>query len=245
MSEADESKKALFRAVEEQLKAWRDEREAQGAQVEAYFQGFSDNLQSEDLTGVLIRGHLYVENEMNRVLANAMPNFETVLKQNLEFNERLTLLRAVCLISAEEWIAFKALNTARNSLAHMRNPGVIPVATSDLVRNLYQVVTRQLRDDVEMDSTKAENDGDALREIIMSLMVHLYVRAEVTSDKKGMDDYVHYHRTGETVQQRREAAFRAMEHDGITIKAVKEAILALPYEDRANIVHWAGEVFHY
>lgn len=187
MSEADDSKEALFRAVEEQLKGWRDEREAQGARVEAYFQGFSDSLQSEDLTGVLIRGQLYVENEMNRVLANAMPNFEAVLKRSLEFDERLTLLRALCLISAQEWIAFKALNTARNSLAHMRSPGVVPVAMSDLVRNLYQV-TRQLRDDVEMDSAKAENDADALREIIMVLMVHLYVRAEVTSDNKGMDD---------------------------------------------------------
>lgn len=238
MSDADE----LMERIKKGLKEWSDRLDAEAAVTQAYFEGFSNALESEDLTGVLIRGHLYIENEMNGFLEKALPRFKEAKIVKWEFADKLKLLYALGLISLELRNAVGKFNTLRNGTAHMATPGVIPVVTDDMVHQLWNAVGKEQQDLFQGDYSRTDNTAANLRQMIVNIMIMLHVYGDL--GEEGVRDMVRYHMTGETVMQRIEAAHRASEHDPEPLRSVKASIRKLQYEQRDDLRIWMSEVYH-
>jgi len=240
-----EDREKLFEHVRQGLIAWRDQCEAEATKSQEYFQRFADALESEDLTGVLIRGHLYVENEMNNLLGAVLPWFEKADIIDFEFDGKLKILYAMGLISLQQRSAIRKLNKLRNETAHVATPRVIPLVTPNMVNQLWDSLGVELQSLFQGTYSRTENTASNLRQIIMDIMIMVHIIAEVAVDDIGVRDIVRYNATGETVQQRIEAAHKASENDPEPLASIKASIRSLTYEDRDNLRTWITEVYHY
>uniref|UniRef100_E6Q5Q8 DUF4145 domain-containing protein n=1 Tax=mine drainage metagenome TaxID=410659 RepID=E6Q5Q8_9ZZZZ len=238
----DDDKGETRKWFEADMAAWAARRAAENAANQDYFQDFADALESEDLTGVLIRGHLYVENEMNNLLDSALPRFHDADIVERKFADKLSLLYGMGLISLQQRNAIKKLNSLRNETAHMATPGVIPVVTADMVNHLWDALGEELQGAFQGKYSRTENTAANLRQMIMDIMIRIHILAGM--GKEGLRDMVRYNTTGETVQQRIENAYAASENDLEPLKSVKISVRKLPYEQRNNLRIWMDEVYH-
>lgn len=241
-SDADESER-LRKALEESFARWHEAQEAESARSIAHFERFGLVLRSEDLTGMLVRGHLYAENEMARILSNAMPLYHKIEPRQLMFEVKVGLLRALGLISKDEKRALKKLGEVRNGLSHITKPGEVPELAQKQIQELADSLAETMKAIFDEIGPR-ENDADLLRNTILSIVITLYVRAEVTEGEFARADLTRYHLTGATVQQRIEKARVSSMSDPEDLAAVKRGILSLAYGKRGALRAWIGEVFH-
>ena len=72
-----------------------------------------------DVTLIILKGHLLVEEQLNALLATAFAKPEALAKARLSFPQRICLLSAAYPhISSHELLALEHLNSLRNLLAH-------------------------------------------------------------------------------------------------------------------------------
>ena len=86
-----------------------------------------------DLTLLVLKAHLLLEEELYNQLRRLFPNPEHYDRLNLRFIQNIMLARAFCIRRTDEgepvehvelcWDALEALNTFRNRLAHHLQPG--------------------------------------------------------------------------------------------------------------------------
>lgn len=235
----------LKAAVERDLRRFKEAMDAEAVRTTQYFLSFDKAISNEDITGALIRGHLYAENEMATILQNAVPLYQKIPTRQLMFEAKVAWLRALALISSEERRALEKLNDLRNSVAHVTKPGVVPELKVEKITELREALSPTMLELFQSDELKGDDPASLLRNSLIAIVIALYVRNEVTRDELGVADIARYHLTGETVQQRIEAARKRGERDGAELKAVKEAIQKLTYEDRDAVRVWMHEVYHY
>jgi hypothetical protein len=74
----------------------------------------------DELTHMVLKGHLIVEEAVNKGLEGAFPNSQYIISLNLRFFQKVQLLRAVSGKYHEEpvWELILTLNELRNAIAH-------------------------------------------------------------------------------------------------------------------------------
>ncbi|MDR3516020.1 MAG: hypothetical protein P4M00_09400 [Azospirillaceae bacterium] len=82
---------------------------------------------SSDLTLIVLKGHLLIEEAVNSFISNLMPNPDALKATRLDCFQRIRLLRA--LLPMRDFYgdldAVEKLNTLRNKFAHNLNPAQI------------------------------------------------------------------------------------------------------------------------
>jgi hypothetical protein len=235
----------LKASLEREMKRFKQAIDAEGARKSAYFEQFEKAISNEDLTGALIRGHLYVENEMATILRSAVPLYDKIPPRQLMFEAKVAWLRAMALISSEERRALEKLNDTRNKVAHISKPGTVPELKIEQILELREALAPTMLELLESDERKSDDPPTILRSSIVAIVIALYVRGEVASDDVGVADIARYHLTGETVQQRIETARKQSVSDGPELKGAKDVVRKLRYEDRDALRTWIREVYHY
>ena len=72
-----------------------------------------------DLTLIILKGHLIVEEEINELLDLILPNPDALSKGRFEFYQKLCILKAVCSPGLKwHWQTIEQLSKMRNQLAH-------------------------------------------------------------------------------------------------------------------------------
>ena len=80
---------------------------------------------SDNLTLIVLKGHLLVEEELNEILNLKLRLPKALFDARLSFNQRLAVLKALLGSERDSGIRFKAiehLNSLRNKLAHNLEP---------------------------------------------------------------------------------------------------------------------------
>ena len=73
---------------------------------------------SKDVALVVLKGHLLLEESVNRLLASLLRRPEAIEGANLRFHQKLGLIKALFPVDPDMMEAAEKLNTIRNRLAH-------------------------------------------------------------------------------------------------------------------------------
>jgi len=124
---------------------------------------------STDLTLIVLKGHLLVEEQVNEFLLSLLPHPDALKKANLNFSARLWLVRAH--IGENElydvFNAIEKLNTLRNKMAHHLEPPEI--------ENLIDSFLRTYEDpDIPIEELKKEPKARRLKRCISFLGGQLF-----------------------------------------------------------------------
>jgi hypothetical protein len=76
--------------------------------------------ENDDLISTVLKGHLLIEEELELIINNFLPNAEAVNKAKFSFFNKTALAQAICWKwpDDEMWSLIFAINTLRNDLAH-------------------------------------------------------------------------------------------------------------------------------
>lgn len=88
-------------------------------QIDEYIETIKDFIEytkSEDFMGIILRGHLYIENELNTLIKNALINPDAIVLPY--FSTKLDAAFSMGIIEERWYGAFKKLNKIRNKYAH-------------------------------------------------------------------------------------------------------------------------------
>ena len=77
-----------------------------------------------DLTLVILKGHLILEEELNAAVASRTPHSSFLVEAELEFDQLLLVAKSQYFTHEQSWVwgAAKKLNTIRNLFAHNLEP---------------------------------------------------------------------------------------------------------------------------
>ena len=105
--------------------------------------------QSDDLTLVVLKGHLLLEEKLERIITRYLPNPQHLDAARLSFFSRLSLARAMCWShhSSDMWPIIEALNTLRNDLAHNLESDKLEQRIARFETLLYESVEHPELDD--------------------------------------------------------------------------------------------------
>lgn len=115
--------------------------------IKDHFAKFLDDTKSENHIQIILRSHLYIENELNKMLINVLEHPE-VIGNKLRFMDKLRLIIAMGILPKEEMEAIKRINNLRNSIAHNLdfeiNDKVLDEIINSLSAEQRHKVTRRL-----------------------------------------------------------------------------------------------------
>ncbi|WP_026478306.1 hypothetical protein [Alkaliphilus transvaalensis] len=77
---------------------------------------FMDYTETEDLMGIILRGHLFIENELMTLISNVLVNPSKIKLPY--FSNKLDAAFSLGIIEEQWYGAFKKLNKVRNNYAH-------------------------------------------------------------------------------------------------------------------------------
>lgn len=80
--------------------------------------GLIEHLQTTDLVGAVIRGHLYIEARLIQIIEYALPKPEYLDLNNMPFLRKLELAASTNWVNKETYEAIKQLNELRNRMSH-------------------------------------------------------------------------------------------------------------------------------
>lgn len=76
---------------------------------------------ADEEISVILRGHLVVEQVLEKLLSQNMESPKAFFKQNRSYELKLDLAKALGLLDQKHYAAFKALNKVRNQYSHDHN----------------------------------------------------------------------------------------------------------------------------
>jgi hypothetical protein len=82
--------------------------------------GFMEHLASDDLLGLVLRAHLWVERELEAIITALLP-FPERLRRRWSFGHRLELVAALGILDEKDVPGYEDLDDLRNRLAHRFN----------------------------------------------------------------------------------------------------------------------------
>ncbi len=119
---------------------------------------------------LLLRGHLYIETEIIRLIAQELPNRDAInLAVDLNFLQRLKLAVALELLNPSEANTFSRLNTMRNGLTN----APFEISRQDEL-NLYGYLDKSLQDVLERYMT--EPFPNFLKQILLRLWMKVLTK---------------------------------------------------------------------
>jgi hypothetical protein len=120
---------------------------------------------------IVLRGHLWVESSLIRLIEEVLPRSEAIDLARFSFPQKLSLGVALGLVRAEYTSAYLKLNTLRNRVAH----DLFSAITKAEQDELLQALGPTLRHVSGVDAEQHENDPfpDPLRAAIATLFIEL------------------------------------------------------------------------
>lgn len=94
---------------------------------------------SRDVTLIVLKGHLLIEEEVNELLDVLLKNPRELYAADLRFYQKICLLKALFPgkdLEEREWTAIEKLNSIRNKLAHKLEPPKIEALIKDFLKIL-------------------------------------------------------------------------------------------------------------
>ncbi|MED3038590.1 hypothetical protein P4313_26950 [Bacillus tropicus] len=130
----------------------------------------------EDELQIVLRGHLYIEHEIERLLRNHLVKPDAILSDRFMFMSKLNLAVALGLLSDDEKKPYKILNDLRNDYAHELNYKM----TGKALRRLVQSMNKEIKGDIfkrEWDEKREMSDEERdllkLKRAMLSLWVYI------------------------------------------------------------------------
>lgn len=134
---------------------------------------------------IVLRGHLWVESSLIRVLEEVLPHPEAIDLARFSFPQKLSLAVALGLVQPEYASAYLKLNALRNRVAH----DLFSAITEGEQYELLQALGPTLRHMSGVDNEEHKNDPfpDPLRAAIATLLLELdAVRDSVIRQREEM-----------------------------------------------------------
>jgi len=101
---------------------------------------FADELESKnERLYLILRGHLYIENELNKLLENFLPNPSVLELYREGFRRKLDLALALNLIEQDHFDIICAFNEIRNKYAHRLKYRISHQEITDLKNNMSKI----------------------------------------------------------------------------------------------------------
>jgi hypothetical protein len=130
--------------------------------------------ETDDLTLIVLKGHLLVEEALNDVAGSVLPHPEHLSSARLGFFALACVVRAAVAEKStnEAWNLIAMLNTLRNNLAH----GLESPKRPELIRNVLQIAVQvQPFDDMKFDKSDEHelSDCERLRRSIIDCLEFL------------------------------------------------------------------------
>lgn len=136
---------------------------------------FMEATDEEDELQVVLRGHIYIEHEIERLLRNHLVEPDVILTDKFMFMSKLNLAVALGLISVDRKIPYKKLNDLRNAYAHQLNYKM----TGKALRGLVQSMDKEIKGNVfkkernnEKEMSDEKRDLLKLKRSVLSLWVY-------------------------------------------------------------------------
>lgn len=138
------------KGLEERFEEYREKLEGFmeqiGNKVDKDVQEFLDATLGGDELQVILRGHLYIEHELEKLLKIYMVEPQLVLTDRFMFMNKINLAIALGALSLDKKMPYKRLNELRNNYVHQLK---FKVSETDLNR-LVDSFDRDLRDEVSV-----------------------------------------------------------------------------------------------
>jgi len=119
---------------------------------------------SDDLTLIVLKGHLLIEEMINRFITSLLANPDALAAGRLTFHQRVRLLQALLPRSSavdKTFHAVEKLNTLRNRFAHDLEPAQVECQIEAFVRQILSF--RPPLDDPEIPDTEYQREPVASR----------------------------------------------------------------------------------
>ena len=136
------------------------------------FRKFLDDTRGENQLEVVIRGHLYVESELDNLLKLKLKEPRFLFENSFMFNSKLKTALALGLIKGEEKSAYSKLNKLRNDFAHNLNYELTEKDFNDIFSGLSSG-RREEYDIITANDTLSDDLLIKFRILISVLLMHL------------------------------------------------------------------------
>jgi hypothetical protein len=141
---------------------------------------FVDGLWKYEFTlHVLLRTHLAIENELDKILSLLLEKPKLLNKLKLTFSQKATLVQAMSSLYPVPWDDIRKLNSLRNRLAHRLEDDSI---VHDIDALICRVLRRHSYPPHELLNAPASASEDARRKLVQILGLRLFT--EVTALRK-------------------------------------------------------------
>ncbi len=128
------------------------------------------DLNSEDDVGLLLRGHLYIERELVRIIEFHFEVPELFDTDSINFPKKIYLAGAMGVMTPEEIKPYMMLNKLRNKVAHNLDSCV----TEKDIRTLIESFTEKQLNMLNVAIESRPQDTQGLRHCILILFLYLF-----------------------------------------------------------------------
>ncbi len=128
------------------------------------------DLNSEDELGLLLRGHLYIENELVKIIEAHMPHPEKFDIAAINFPKKIYLAAAMGILSEEEVEPYIFFNKLRNKLAHNLGQEV----TENDIKGLIESLTHRQLQMLQFAIESRPDREHGLQDCILILFLYLF-----------------------------------------------------------------------
>lgn len=140
-------------------------------QILAFRKYFSTIPHAKDLTLVVLKGHLLLEEQIRETVIERLTNKEAINKARFNCHQLICLAEALCPDDAPKkmWLAAKKLNKIRNDLAHHLEP---------------KGVSDRIEDFIATFPSNFENDDNSLQEKFENSLLILIIMMSAYTDRQ-------------------------------------------------------------
>lgn len=144
---------------------------------------FLDNIEKKDPLQIVVRGHLFLENELIHLLEATFPQKDCLDPSDLRFPMKVKLVGALGLLPKESISSYLKFNSLRNKFAHRLDMEI----TSEEIKKIINSLSKQqfyVFEKRNKDTNIEEDHIEYLRDIISIMFVELKSAVE-NIKKKG------------------------------------------------------------
>ena len=138
---------------------------------------FLDNIEKTDPLQIVVRGHLFLENELIHLLESTFPQMNCLDPSDLRFPMKVKLVGALGLLHKESISIYLMFNSLRNKFAHRLDMKI----TSEEIEKLINSLSKQqlyIFEKRNKDNKNEEDYLENLRDIISIMFVELMSAVE-------------------------------------------------------------------
>ena len=172
---------------------------------------FSEDTEGEDELQVILRGHLYIEHELEKSLRLKLVEPDYILGSRFMFASKVNLAAALGLLPKDIKKIYEKLNSIRNNYAHRLDFKITDKHLNDIVSCMSESVKRRYSGSSE--KTLLENMKCVMSALLMDALVrnYWYRGSELIEEKERLEELIMMKKnplSDEELQKRKDAVER-------------------------------------